>query len=358
MELHVILRIKEIFGSQEELKFHFKQEVYQYFLKFIGWLSSEHTTMTREQLDLPKDMFFLKINETYNYHNVENIAIEVEFPSNKPMIKLPSEIYNEISNNPNKFLLNLGIKETFDEQYLLELSKTLYQDNKYTSIDKETQDLSINIVKELEKIKGTKIVDLRKKIYLPDSNSILRDVDNLCIIDDSKEWLSTNNVSIVNDDIPVGLLKSLNIAGLKSQFIKRHMKGMAYGQKEQLKMRIRKLLESYSNLFDIYKELIQNADDCGASEIVFILDKRTHGSKKVFSNEFQSLQGPAFCFYNDKTFSENDFEALKDLGMGNKSGDTTKIRKYGVGFNTVYHLTNALQILSNSDNYLIFDPLC
>jgi sacsin len=343
------------FDIDEELKFHFNQDIYKYFLKFIGWLSNEHSNITRDKLELPKNMFFLKINETYNYHNVENIAIEVEFPSNKFMIKLPTEVY-EILKNPNKFLLNLGVKEKFDQKYLLELSKTLFQDNKNTSIDKEAQDLSINIIKELDK--RSRIFEFRKQIYLPDTNNILRDVDNLCIIDDSKDWLNANKVNIVNDDIPVGLLKNLKIAGLKSHYIKKHMKGMKFGQKEQLKTRIKKLLESYPNLFDIYKELIQNADDCGASEIVFILDERTHGSKKIFSNEFQSLQGPAFCCYNDKTFSENDFEALKDMGMGNKSGDTSKIGKYGVGFNTVYHLTNAPQILSNLNNYIIFDPLC
>ena len=344
--------------TPDDFKFYLNDHVHQYFLKFMKWLYDEDSgsSLDVKQLELPKNMFFLKLGETYNYYEAENIAIKVQYPSNKLMIKITSDIYTEILKDSNRLLLKLGVKEKFDKEYLLNLSKELFLENRNCPLDREMLELSINIVKELDTI----LEDIRsaKCIYLPDSKNILRTTDQMCMIDDSTEWLNTNDANIVNDDIPIGLLKKLKISYLKSHFIKKHMRGIAFGQQEQLKNRIRKLLDSYPNLFDIFKELIQNADDCGASEIVFILDTRTHRSKKIFSNEFSSLQGPALCCYNNQTFSENDLEAIKNLGMGNKSSEAMKIGQYGVGFNTVYHLTDAPQLFSNLENYLIFDPLC
>jgi sacsin len=104
--------------------------------------------------------------------------------------------------------------------------------------------------------------------------------------------------------------------------------------------------------------LIQNADDAGASMISFILDTRTHGLEKIFSNQFSALQGPALCCYNDRPFTDDDLNALKTLGVGNKKDDKFKIGSHGVGFNTVYRTTDAPQLISDLKNWVIFDPLC
>ena len=44
--------------------------------------------------------------------------------------------------------------------------------------------------------------------------------------------------------------------------------------------------------------------------------------------------------------------------MGSKQNDINKCGKFGVGFNSVYHLTDCPQFISNSNDYVIFDPLC
>jgi sacsin len=170
--------------------------------------------------------------------------------------------------------------------------------------------------------------------------------------------LRPTKVNIVNEKIPIDIAKKLEIIKLQTHLIKGILQGFCFGQQEPLTVRITKLLESYPNFYDTFKELIQNADDAGATEIAFILDTRTHGCKQIFSEEFAALQGPALCVYNNRTFSEADLEALKKLGVGNKADEKFKVGKYGVGFNTVYHLTDAPQLLSNVDNWVIFDPLC
>jgi hypothetical protein len=105
----------------------------------------------------------------------------------------------------------------------------------------------------------------------------------------------------------------------------------------------------------IFKEFIQNAEDAGATEVKFIIDKRQSVSR---NKSFETLHGPAMLCWNNTKFNEEDLAAITNLGLGSKSRDSSKIGRFGVGFNIVYHLTDAPQFLSNFENYVIFDPLC
>lgn len=50
-------------------------------------------------------------------------------------------------------------------------------------------------------------------------------------------------------------------------------------------------------------ELVQNADDAGASKVAFLLDARQHGTSSVLGPGMVAWQGPALLAYNDTTFS-------------------------------------------------------
>lgn len=43
--------------------------------------------------------------------------------------------------------------------------------------------------------------------------------------------------------------------------------------------------------FICQQELIQNADDAGATEVVFIHDERSYGTKSLWTNELGKYQG-------------------------------------------------------------------
>ena len=83
--------------------------------------------------------------------------------------------------------------------------------------------------------------------------------------------------------------------------------------------------------------------------------------EKVFAESWKPLQGPAFCVFNDKPFTDKDINGIQNLGEGSKSEDTTKIGQYGVGFNCVYHLTDVPTFLTSSEKHgkvlLALDPL-
>lgn len=129
-----------------------------------------------------------------------------------------------------------------------------------------------------------------------------------------------------------------------------------FEQQEQLTVRIKNIITAYPSKKDILKELIQNADDAEATEIHFVWDKRWHDVEKTFGESWNQLQGPALCVFNNKVFSDADLKGIQQLGEGGKHGTPGKIGKYGVGFNSVYHLTDCPSILTADKLLCISDP--
>ncbi|XP_019122580.2 sacsin [Larimichthys crocea] len=129
-----------------------------------------------------------------------------------------------------------------------------------------------------------------------------------------------------------------------------------FEQHEQLPVRIKNIIKDYPSKKDILKELLQNADDAEATEIHFVWDKRQHGKEKTFGERWNHLQGPALCVFNNKVFSEADLAGIQQLGEGGKRNSPGKTGKYGVGFNSVYHLTDCPSILTEDKRLCISDP--
>ncbi|XP_033125977.1 sacsin-like [Anneissia japonica] len=131
-----------------------------------------------------------------------------------------------------------------------------------------------------------------------------------------------------------------------------------FGQVQKLTSRIREILKGYPCDDTIFKELLQNSDDAGADKINFIYDPRQHPNEKVFCESWKQTLGPALCVFNNKPFTESDLKGIQDLGIGSKSFSPDKTGQYGIGFNSVYHLTDCPTFLSNDDTLCIFDPRC
>ena len=50
--------------------------------------------------------------------------------------------------------------------------------------------------------------------------------------------------------------------------------------------------------------------------------------------------------YDDAQFSEEDFRNILNVGGATKKEKTDKIGSFGIGFNSVYHLTDVPSIVS------------
>ena len=85
--------------------------------------------------------------------------------------------------------------------------------------------------------------------------------------------------------------------------------------------------------------MIQNADDAGATEVSFLFDKRNHGVTSLETPDLAPFQGPALYCHNNATFKEQDWKGICSLMKSNKKEDPLKIGRFGIGFNSVYHIT-------------------
>ena len=104
-------------------------------------------------------------------------------------------------------------------------------------------------------------------------------------------------------------------------------------------------------LFCIFlQEVIQNADDAGAKEVKFILDHRELPALSpclVESHARPLLEhycGPALLAYNNAVFTESNWEGIQNLQQSEKVKDPFKVGKFGIGFNSVYHITGKLYL--------------
>ncbi|XAR63999.1 hypothetical protein NMG60_11024177 [Bertholletia excelsa] len=128
-----------------------------------------------------------------------------------------------------------------------------------------------------------------------------------------------------------------------------------FGQKVDLTRRIREVLLNYPEGTTVLKELIQNADDAGATKVCLCLDRRFHGSESLISSKLAQWQGPALLAYNNAVFTEDDFVSISRIGGSTKQGQAWKTGRFGVGFNSVYHITDLPSFVSGK-YVVLFDP--
>ncbi|XP_065905470.1 sacsin-like [Dysidea avara] len=126
------------------------------------------------------------------------------------------------------------------------------------------------------------------------------------------------------------------------------------GQTEPLTTRLNRILREYKDT-SVIQELLQNADDAGATEVAIYYDTRKHDSSRLFFPGMANSYGPALLFYNNAKFSEEDFEDIRKIAGETKVNKPLKIGKFGVGFCSVYHITDVPSFVSG-EHLVVFDP--
>ena len=115
-----------------------------------------------------------------------------------------------------------------------------------------------------------------------------------------------------------------------------------FGQKVDLTRRIREVLLNSPEGTTVLKELVQNADDAGATKVCLCLDRRVHGRESLLSESLAPFQGPALLAYNNAVFTEEDFVSISRIGGSNKHGQAWKTGRFGYVFLFLYIWTCAL----------------
>ncbi|CAG8720559.1 21742_t:CDS:2, partial [Dentiscutata erythropus] len=109
-------------------------------------------------------------------------------------------------------------------------------------------------------------------------------------------------------------------------------------------------------LYEVSREFLQNADDAGAKNFRVTVDERSFNQNESLLTKGMAIwQGPAIWIYNDAMFNEHDFNSLLNIHEGGKRDDSTKIGKFGIGFNSCFHFTDVPSFVSGE--YISFlDP--
>lgn len=117
---------------------------------------------------------------------------------------------------------------------------------------------------------------------------------------------------------------------------------------------LRSICRDYPAGGGILRELLQNADDAGASSVRLVLDLNSYPTDNLLHADLAQYQGPALLAYNSAVFPPKDFESLSRVGDSRKLRDGYSTGKFGRGFNSVYNWTDSPSIVSK-DNLLILD---
>ena len=113
----------------------------------------------------------------------------------------------------------------------------------------------------------------------------------------------------------------------------------------------------------VIKELLQNADDAGATEVFVVLDERVPPA--AFSQDYAEILAPALLVHNNARFKlpadvgsgeQDDFAAICDVASGHKRAQATAAGRFGIGFNSVYFLTDTPLLFSRREVH-VFDLL-
>ncbi|KAF9082980.1 hypothetical protein BGX23_011899 [Mortierella sp. AD031] len=141
----------------------------------------------------------------------------------------------------------------------------------------------------------------------------------------------------------------------------------SHGIHEPLTTRIAGILRAYPDSTQIARELLQNSDDAGSTVQWYLLDHRDHlkharttnpsedPKLRLFHDDLQDYMGPALLAGSDSVFEEKDFLSLKNLASSEKRGDESKIGQMGIGFNSIYHLTDCPSFISG-DQFMMIEP--
>ncbi|XP_022786063.1 sacsin-like [Stylophora pistillata] len=118
---------------------------------------------------------------------------------------------------------------------------------------------------------------------------------------------------------------------------------------------LRAILDQYPDDGQILKELIQNAEDARASHVKFLHDKQCHAVAKLHHKGLAQFQGAALYAYNNAQFTKEDWRGIGMLCDSIKVTDPMKVGRYGLGFKSVFHMTDLPSIVSSSQIGVI-DP--
>ena len=250
----------------------------------------------------------------------------------------------------------MQIKHTFEDENFINALYDLNTAKHGSALTDDELQIATFFITQID-AQNIAVREIIGDIPLPDTKSILHPSRNVVVNFDL--WLTMTTTSKCTKNT-AQTAHALGARSMRSVILKKCAHRISYGesvwQHEDLSDQLKGILDGYPS-DGILKELVRNADDAQALEIHFIHDIRLLPSKKVaMDKESEEIQGPALCVYNDRPFRKGDFDGIRKLETGSKRESPEMTGKYGIGFNSVHHLTDCPNFLSNNDTLAFLDP--
>ena len=324
-------------------------EVFDCIYRTLSEILSNSPNLKREITEGFKDKAVI-LTSNNTLVKSEQVAFHINYDA-RPYLYKPRD---EFARKHYEILTVLNVKEKFCMEDYQSALLAMKEDAKGNPIN-ESQ---LTTVRNLLESINNESAPYPTNIVLPAKDKVLWPIEKIIV----KEglWMKDDpSKRYLHQHIPSDVALALGAKTERSHSIASQSRGLPFGQSEKLTVRLKRILEAYPSQIQILYELLQNADDAGASQVKFILDKRHHPDKKVFGDAWKPLQGPALLVFNDAPFTQCDIEGIQNLGEGSKSDDCQKTGQYGIGFNVVYHVTDAPCLLTKVDDdcrLCVFDP--
>jgi hypothetical protein len=118
---------------------------------------------------------------------------------------------------------------------------------------------------------------------------------------------------------------------------------MGYEQSVESQInQLRDVLQRYKG-FAVFRELLQNADDAGATRLDFGWVRGLSGAQHELLSG-----GPALFIVNNGEFTARNASSIAQLGLSDKAGEHGRIGKFGLGLKSIHHFGEVYFYLSSS----------
>ncbi|XP_053397885.1 sacsin-like [Mercenaria mercenaria] len=365
--------LEHLFNVVQGFDINFKSTCLSMIVKIYKWLSEQCECGTEKLKELMKSKFS-STKERYvwvgdGFQSPNHIYVketETDIDDMRPLLhKLPAEL-----SSLQNFFVEIGCRKSLDFDMYLD---TLYRIKEESETEPvriphvKLRKLAIAILNKIHEDFTVQLRDSKKELFFPvvheENENLMMKTTKQCTFCDA-QWLKDMNIAMDDDifyvhpEVPSTTAESLGVPSLRQQMLSNTEAFEEWGQEEPLTRRLRNLLDDggYAE-GSVVKELFQNADDAKASVLYILYDERENNEAKsqLISDGMAECQGPALWVYNDAKFTEEDFKNITKLSGGTKENDSTKIGKFGLGFCSVYNVTDVPSFVSG-DNVVIFDP--
>ncbi|MBR9910600.1 MAG: hypothetical protein GYB33_09645 [Gammaproteobacteria bacterium] len=109
------------------------------------------------------------------------------------------------------------------------------------------------------------------------------------------------------------------------------MAGVIHSPESDIQAIAANLRDRYKSGFPVLKEIIQNSDDAGASELTMGWCEGMPGA------EHPLLGDPAIFFINNKGLTPGDVRGIMSIALGDKADNKSAVGKFGLGMKSLFH---------------------